>query len=471
MARANDVLADLWGQVGLPAEPLAKVELTGRDPVLPSSFRVGTAAQVSIAAVASAANTIWSLRTGRLQQVSVDMRHAAVEFRNERYFRVNGGRAPELWDRVTGRYECADGRWVRIHTMFPHHREGILRLLGCEYNRESVARALRAWDADVFERAAAEAGLVAAVVRSFEQWDAHPQGHAVAALPLLTLTRLGDAVPAPLSPVGDRARPLTGVRVLDLTRVVAGPVCGRVLAAHGADVLNISAAHLPSWEPVVIDTGRGKRSAFLDLRASADRQTLQDLLDTTDIFLQSYRPGALTALGFGPSEVAARRSGIVYVSLSDYSHGGSWAERRGFDSIVQAASGLNHAEARAAGTEVPQPLPCQALDHASGYLMALGALAGLVRRATEGGSWWVRVSLVKTSHWLRGQGQLADGLACADPALEDIADLLEESPSGWGTVRGRRHAARMSEAAPFWELPAIPLRAHPPAWSAERRRS
>jgi len=467
MANAHDVLADLWDQVDLPAGPLANVTLTGRDPVLPSSFRVGTAAQVTIAAVASAANAIWSMRTGRLQQVSVDMRHAAVEFRSERYFRVNGGPAPQLWDPITGAYECADGRRVRIHTMFPHHRDSILRLLGCEYNRESVARALRAWDADVFERAAAEAGVVAAVVRSFEQWDAHPQGRAVAALPLLILTRLGDAGPAPLPPAGDRDRPLTGVRVLDLTRVVAGPVCGRVLAAHGADVLNISAAHLPSWEPVVIDTGRGKRSAFLDLRAPADRQTLQDLLDTTDIFLQSYRPGALTALGFGPSEVAARRPGIVYSSLSAHGHSGPWAERRGFDSIVQAASGFNHAEARAAGTKVPQPLPCQALDHASGYLMALGALAGLVRRATEGGSWWVQVSLAQTSQWLRAQGQLADGLACADPALEDVADLLEESPSGWGTLRAVRHAAWMSATPPFWALPALPLGAHPPAWSQE----
>ncbi len=288
---------------------------------------------------------------------------------------------------------------------------------------------------------------------------------------MLTLTRLGDAVPAPLPPAGDR--PLTGVRVLDLTRVVAGPVCGRALAAHGAEVLNISAAHLPSWEPVVIDTGRGKRSAFLDLRASADRQTLQDLLDTTDILLQAYRPGALAALGFGPSAVAARRPGIVYVSLSAYGHSGPWAERRGFDSIVQAASGLNHAEAGAAGTEVPQPLPCQALDHASGYLMALGALAGLVRRATEGGSWWVQVSLARTSQWLRAQGQLADGLACADPALEDVDTIRRvvnpfPEPEAAFAVR---HAARMSETPPFWELPAMPLGAHPPAWSAERRRS
>lgn len=464
---ARAVLTDLWSHTGLPAEPLDAVDLPGADPALPSSFRVGLAAQVSIAAVACAANAIWQMHTDHLQQASVDLRHAAIEFRSEQYLRVNMGPAPEPWDVIAGAYRCKDGRWVRIHTNFPQHREGILHLLGCEYDRAAVGRALSTWAAEAFEAAAAEAGLVAVMLRSFEEWDAHPQGSAVADLPLLTISRIGDAPPQPLPRGAAVTRPLSGVRVLDLTRVIAGPVCGRVLAAHGTDVLAISAAHLPSMEVAVIDTGRGKRAAFVDLRTTDGWQTLAQLLQAADIFVQAYRPGALAGHGFGPDAAAALRPGIVYVSLSAYGQAGPWAGRRGFDSIVQTACGLNHAEALAAGTDQPKPLPCQALDHASGYLMALGALAALRRRAVEGGSWHVQVSLARTAHWLRGLGRLEDGFACPAPALEDVADLLEETPSGWGRLLAVRHAARMSVTPPRWELPSVPLGTHPPAWSAE----
>ncbi|HEU5348834.1 MAG TPA: CoA transferase [Ktedonobacterales bacterium] len=463
MGSAYDVLADIWSLTNLPAELLAGVDLRGSDPVLPSSFRVGTAAQVSIAAVACAANTIWQARTGHVQQITVDMRHAAAEFRSERYLRINGGPTPALWDAIAGAYRCKDGRWVRIHTNFPHHRDGILRLLGCAYDREAVGRALSTWEADTFEATAAEAGLVAVMLRSFQEWDAHPQGRAVAELPLLTISKIGDAPPIPLP--GKATRPLSDIRVLDLTRVIAGPVSGRVLAAHGAEVLAISAAHLPSMEPTVMDTGRGKRSAFADLRSAAGRQALADLLKTADIFVQSYRPGALAARGFGPDAAANLRPGIIYVSLSAYGHIGPWASRRGFDSIVQTACGLNHAEALAAGTPEPRPLPCQALDHSAGYLMALGALAALLRRATEGGSWHVQVSLAQASYWLRRLGRVEDGFACADPAFEDVTDLLEETPSGWGRMDAVRHAAQMSETPPRWVLPSVPLGSHPPTWN------
>ncbi len=391
------------------------------------------------------------------------MRHAAVEFRSERYVRVDGQPAPEAWDKIAGAYQCGDGRWVRIHTNFPHHRDGMLRMLGCVYDRAAVAEALKEWNAESLETVAADVGLVAAMMRSFEEWDAHPQGRAVAALPTLTITRIGDAPPQPFSRGADR--PLSGVRALDLTRVIAGPVCGRALAAHGADVLAISAAYLPSVAPLVIDTGRGKRAAFVDLRAAEGRETLARLISGADIFVQAYRPGALAGLGFGPDEVAAIRPGVVYVSLSAYGHAGPWARRRGFDSLVQAATGFNQAEAEAAGASEPQALPCQALDHASGYLMAFGALAALARRATEGGSWHVQVSLAQTGAWLRGLGQIENGFACAAPTLDDVADLLEEAPSGFGRLLAVRHAARMSETPPRWTLPSMPLGTHAPAWN------
>src|SRR3989440_455632 len=405
-----EALAALWRHAGQPEAAFAAVTLTGSEPVLPSSFAIGTAAQVSIAAAALAAAELWRLRTGRQQQVSVEMRDAGLEFRSERYMRLDGQPPKELWDKIAGLYRCGDGRWVRLHTNFPHHRDGVLKLLGCEYSRQAVQRALDGWQAEAFETAAAEAGLVVTATRSFAEWDAHRQGQAVAGLPIFSIERIGDAPPQPLPP-GDR--PLSGVRVLDLTRVIAGPVCGRTLAAHGADVLLVTAAHLPQMMPLVIDNGRGRLSTLIDLREPSGREALAGLARGADIFVQGYRPGAVRGNGFGPDELARLRPGIVYVSLCAYGHDGPWANRRGFDSLVQNANGMNHAEAEAARATRPKPLPAQAIDHASGYLMAFGAMTALARRATEGGSWHVRASLAQTGHWIRGLGRI-DGLGTPD---------------------------------------------------------
>src|SRR5438067_4042354 len=210
-----DVLIELWNDAGFDEEALDDVAFTGSDPVLPSSFAVGTAAQASIAAAALVAAELWRLRTGKRQQAAVDMRHAANECRSERYLRVAGRPTPDLWDKIAGTYRCGDGRWVRLHTNFPHHRDGVLKLIGCAYDRDAVKSALHGWHAEALETAAAEAGLVVAAMRSFAEWDAHPQGRAVASLPVLTIERIGDAPAQTLAPA---ARPLSGVRVLDLTR-------------------------------------------------------------------------------------------------------------------------------------------------------------------------------------------------------------------------------------------------------------
>jgi crotonobetainyl-CoA:carnitine CoA-transferase CaiB-like acyl-CoA transferase len=265
--------------------------------------------------------------------------------------------------------------------------------------------------------------------------------------------------------VGDR--PLSGIRVLDLTRVIAGPVSGRVLAAHGADVLRITGAHLPSLGQAEIDVGRGKLQAAIDLRTDAGRDTLRRLIAGADIFTQGYRPGTLAGRGFSPEAVAAVKPGIIYVSLSAYGHLGPWAGKRGFDSLVQTTTGINQAEADAFGTQdKPRPLPCQALDHASGYLLALGALAGLLRRADEGGSWLVRVALAGTGHWLRGLGRLSDGFNAPDPGFDDISDLMEETDSGFGRLSALRHAGQIIGAPPFWARPAMPLGSAAAVWSA-----
>jgi crotonobetainyl-CoA:carnitine CoA-transferase CaiB-like acyl-CoA transferase len=454
------VLAEIWRAAGHPEAALDAIDLTGTEPVLPSSFAVGTAAQTTIAAAALAAGELWRLRTGRRQGVSVDIRNAAIEFRSERYLRVDGRPPSEYHDQIAGLYRCGDGRWVRLHTNLPHHRDGVLALLGCSHDRMAVQRALDGWHAEAFETAAADAGLVVTACRSFPEWDEHPQGRAITRLPLFAIDQIGDAAAQPL-PAADR--PLAGVKVLDLTRIIAGPVCGRTLAAHGADVLLITASHLPAMEPLVIDTGRGKLSTYLDLRQTSGRETLASLLRDTDIFVQGYRPGAIAAFGFGPQDVARIRPGIVYVSLCAYGQEGPWAGRRGFDSLVQTASGFNAAEAEASRASEPRPLPAQVLDHATGYLMAFAAMSALARRAEQGGSWHVRTSLAQTGYWLRHLGRI-DGMTCPDPGFDDVRDRLEDTPSGFGRLTAVRHAAVMTETPPHWVRPSVPLGTHAPAW-------
>jgi crotonobetainyl-CoA:carnitine CoA-transferase CaiB-like acyl-CoA transferase len=457
----SKVLAGLWQAAGQPQEALSCVTLTGAEPALPSSFAVGTAAQSTVAAATLAANELWQLRAGHRQQVGVDMRHASIEFRSERYLRIDGEPAREDRDKIVGLYRCGDGRWIRLHTNLPHHRDGTLKLLGAEYDRASVQRKIDNWKAYELEDAAAKAGLVVTATRSLAEWDEHPQGQAVARQPLFTIERIGDA---PAEPLRSGDRPLAGIRVLDVTRVIAGPVCGRTLAAHGADVLNISGPHLPAIEDLVIDTGRGKLTAHLDLRDAAGRDRLAALLRDADIFVQGYRPGAIAQYGFSAADAARLRPGIVCVSLCAYGYEGPWAARRGFDSLVQNANGFNMAEADAAGRSEPMPLPCQALDHATGYLMAFGAMTALKRRATEGGSWHVRCSLAQTGHWVRNLGRIEGGLACPDPKFADIRDLTEEGESGWGRLTGVRPSATMSETPPRWLRPSMPLGSHPPRW-------
>ena len=459
---ARHHLSALWTEATLPADALDDVYLTGTDPVLPSSFAVGTAAQVTIAAAGLAAATVWRQRGGRRQSVSVDMRHAAIEFLSEHFARIEGAVPDDPWDLIAGTYQCGDGRWVRLHTNFPHHRAGILRLLDCGYDRAAVTAALQSWTGFRLEDAAAEAGLCATAMRSFAEWDAHPHGQAVVKQPVVTITRIGDAPARGLAPA---ARPLSGVRVLDLTRVIAGPVCGRTLAAHGADVLSIASPNLPNFPRLVIDTGRGKLSANLELREKADNDRLKVLLADADIFVQGYRPGGLADLGFSPSDVARLRPGIVYVSLSAYGHAGPWSGRRGFDSITQTATGLNHAEAEAAGQVGPKALPCQALDHGSGYLLAYGAMAALLRRMEEGGSWHVQVSLARTGRWLRDLGRVKNGLTMTGPSAESVADLMEAGETAWGRSHTVRHAAVLPDTPTRWDRPSVALGTHPAAWA------
>ncbi len=459
-AEAYGVLGELWRWAGEDLAALDWAQLTGGDPVLPSDFKIATVAAASIAAAGLAAAELWRLRSGRRQHVAVDARAAAAAFRSERYLRVDGRTPPGAWHPVSGFYRAGDERWIQLHCNFPHHREGALRVLGCDGIRDAVTAAVAKRKAAELEDGLAAAGLCAGMVRAPAEWQQHPQARAVATLPLFEIVRIGDA---PAEAAGRGERPLSGVRVLDLTRVIAGPVCGRTLAGHGADVLLVTAEHLPAIEVHLMDGGFGKRSARLDLRRADHLEQLRVLMRHADVVCQSYRPGALAARGLSPEDLARLRPGIVYVTLSAYGHVGPWRERRGFDSLVQSVSGIAHEGGVAAGTDGPRHLPAQALDHATGYLAAFGAMVALARRAREGGSYLVRVSLAQTGRWLDRLGRVA-GHGVPDPRVEDVEAFLQTTATPFGVLRHVSPAPILSETPASWARPSVPLGTHAPEW-------
>jgi len=469
---AGNALAELWQSAALPAQALAAIDLYGADPVLPSSFAVAAAVQSALGAAALAAAQIGATRGAARQRVAVDATHAVLDSCG--WFRVDGHLLP-IWDKLSGLYACGASRepgWVRIHANFAHHRDGALRLLGLppgpQTDREAVAEALTDWCPQDFETAAADVGLVVAAARSFAQWDTHAQGRALAHESVLALRAVEGAesaarLPWPAHAAGDA--PLRGLRVLDLTRILAGPVAGRTLAAYGADVMLVNSPNLPNIENIA-DTSRGKLSVHVDLATAQGRDTLRALVRNADVFLQGYRPGALAALGFGPEELATLRPGIVCVSLSAYGRTGPWAGRRGFDSLVQTATGFNVAEAEAFGAAQPRAMPFQVLDYSAGYLLAFGALAGLMRQRERGGSWLAEVSLAGVGHWLRRLGPVANGatraaFTGADAPFERYA---QDEDSGFGRLRALRHAAQFSRTPAHWTRPSAKPGTHSAKW-------
>ena len=453
------VLDSLWQRAGLPGAALAFANLTGNEPVFPSSFRVGTAAQASIAAAALAACELGHQRGVPRQRVSVAMEHASVECTG--WFSVDG-KVPQMWDKFSGLYRSADG-WVRVHANFAHHREGALRLLGLDpavATRADAQAAMLDWNAVDFETAASGAGLVATALRSFDQWDATGQAQVLAQQPLFSIERIGDAAPLAMPRLSPEQQPLHGVRVIELTRILAGPVAGRALASHGADVMLVNSPHLPNIDAIA-DTSRGKRSTHIDLRDPAGREAMDRLLADAHVFIQGYRPGGLQGLGYGPQEVARQRPGVVHVSLSAYGNRGPWAARRGFDSLLQTSLGFNHAEGEGSGDGEPRPLPMQILDEATGFLMAFAACAALRRQQREGGSWHVQLSLAQTAHWLRGLGRVEHGLHAAPPSRQPY---LETSASGFGELIGVTPSAQLDRTPARYCRLSVPPGHSPPHW-------
>src|SRR5215831_11413387 len=324
--------------VGLDPERATTVEFSGGlDPILPTSFKIGETSAACLGAIGLAVSDLWELRGGKKQRITVDPRRATASLRSGHYLEMEQAEVSHERNPVMGMYPARNGRWSYIHANFPNHRAAALKVLGVPEDTEAVRQAVAKWDALELEEAIIAARGAGGMVRNMAEWAEHPQARALATLPLLEIVKIGDA-PALKLPDGDR--PLSGIRVLDLTRVLAGPSSARTLAEHGADVLKITAAHLPNLGYQEFDTGHGKLSAHLDLREPKDVETLRGLVREADVFSQGYRPGTLGERGFSPEALARLRPGIVVVSLCAFSHLGPWAARRGFDTVVQTVSGI-----------------------------------------------------------------------------------------------------------------------------------
>ena len=465
----TDALKTILPIAGWPEKRAHEVEITGgTDPVLPTPFRITETSTATLAAVGLAVSDLWELRTGRRQQVSIDTRQATASLRSGHYLKIDGAAVSPAPNDVMGMYPAKNGRWSYLHCNFPNHREAALKVLGVPEDRAAVRKAVAQWDALELEEAIIAAKGAGGMVRTMEEWAQHPQGKAVASLPLMEILKIGDSAPEPL-PKGDR--PLSGIRVLDLTRVIAGPTCARTLAEHGADVLKISGAHLPSLGRQEYDTGHGKLSAYLDLREEKDKKILRGLVREADVFSQGYRPGTLGERGFSPEALAEMRPGIVAVSLCAFSHVGPWSSRRGFDTVIQAVSGITHRQGEVfPGAEPgPQFYPVSAIDFLTGYLMAFGTMVALARRAREGGSYLVRISLAQAGRWLVSRGEVPESElknVAKDFTPEEIARWSMTSETPVGRLQHLAPVLQLSETPPRWARPMVPLGYHQPAWPA-----
>lgn len=436
-----------------PETDLANLSVSGKEE-LPSWFDVTGLAVASIGAAALKLEAF--AKPGQKPTIEIDRRLASLWF--GMILRPAGWQMPSIWDPIAGDYRTADG-WIRLHTNAPHHRDAAQRVLGSTGDRNGLRAIIAGWNANELETAIVDAGGCAATMRELDGWATHEQGKAVAREPLIHWQAHGRVEPSPRVPI--HGRPLAGIRVLDLTRVLAGPVAGRFLAAFGANVLRIDP---PGWdEPAVVpEVTAGKRCAGLDLKNRDDRQTFEALVAEADILLHGYRPGALANLGYDAETLCDLNPALIDVCLNAYGWSGPWSGRRGFDSLVQMSCGIADYGMRASAEDKPVPLPVQALDQATGYLMATAVLHALTERTRNGKVSSTRLSLARTAHMLIGSKR--DQIA-ADLAAETDADIAPEiENTDWGPARRLVFPVAINGCAPVYDYPAGKLRSSPAIW-------
>ncbi|WP_454727331.1 MULTISPECIES: CoA transferase [Cupriavidus] len=452
-------LRETWASVHGDPAWLERLDWAGSGS-LPSVFPVTELAGATAGAASLAVAELIHAAGAPAPRAGIDRRLASLWFGTS--LRPQGWEVPPQWDTVAGDYRTGDG-WIRLHTNMPHHRAAALGALGipaASADKAAVAKAVAGWEANALEAAVVGNGGCAAAMRSTADWATHPQGLAVSREPLLHWTDFAAA--AARKHAFPRERPLQGIRVLDLTRILAGPVATRFLAGFGADVLRIDP---PGWEEpnTVPEVVLGKRCARLDLRRAEDRQQLERLLAEADVMVHGYRADALARLGLDAQRRREINPGLIDVSLDAYGWSGPWQHRRGFDSLVQMSSGIAEAGMRLRGLDRPGPLPVQAIDQATGYLLATAAVRGLSRRLATGAGCQVRASLARTAHLLlSGAGLARDTAPLAAESEADLAGPVEAT--AWGPARRVRPPLAVAGAPVQWARPAGALGSAAAAW-------
>lgn len=448
----TDLLTPIQAALDLAQTPLSLSE----SGALPSAFAVTDLAAASIGAAGQAIAELVRQQTARLPSLSVDRRLASFWFSST--IRPLGWQVPPLWDPIAGDYASADG-WIRLHTNAPHHRTAAERVLGKVTDRIEMARYVAQWNAAELEQAVVDAGGCAAQMRTLQAWQNHPQGLAVNAEPLVQRQAFETFSDKPW--LGSAARPLGGIKVLDLTRVLAGPVASRFLAGLGADVVRIDS---PTWdEPgVVPEMTLGKRCARLDLKSPQGRQVFEALLKEADMLVHGYRADALEQLGYPAEELQRIAPGLIDVSLNAYGWSGPWRNRRGFDSLVQMSSGIADAGMACKHADKPVPLPVQALDHATGYLMAASAIRALTERLASGRGGSARLSLARTAKLLVDAGQVTQQPPLRAEDARDQGLVVEQT--AWGQAHRLLAPVSINGTPLQWDLPAGGLGAHRAQW-------
>ena len=448
-----------------------ELQISGIDPVMDSKFKLGEVAAAAHASVGVGVNDIWELKTGRRQKIQISVRSAAASLKSNKFIEIRqrNGEYQKLVDKdhefnrqLNGIYRSKDGRWVLPHFGLNHLRDRMLSLLEACPDQSSISKAVLKWDAIDLENAIAELNLCGGMVRGNSEWLAEPHGTVLSKKPVIEIIKIGESDP---EPIPNSIRPLGGVRVLDLTRILAGPIAARTLAEHGADVLMVTAENLPQVHAYVADTSHGKRSCFVDIKENEGARKLKELTIGADIFSQGYRPGAMEKLGFGPEELSEIRPGIIYLSINCYGFDGEFSNRGGWEQVAQIMTGLTTIEDESTKMNSPSLLPAAANDYITGYLGAYGALLALARRAKEGGSYHVRVSLCQTAMMIYRNGKILSELAPKELSLREIEDLSILSNTHLGEAKHLAPVLYLSETPPFWEMPTPKLGGNKAEWS------
>lgn len=473
---AQDIVNEIWKGLELPTGSLEAVSLTADNkPALPSSYKIGELAQSSISLTALAAAQIHALRNGSsiLPKVDVPLQHATVEFKSERLYVLDGKPTPSPWGPIGGLHKTSDGH-VRVHDSFPNHANGVLELTGLPIGstRQQLSERLADWSAvDLENSATVEGRLATYALRSYRQWDQLAQSKAISNFPI-DVNQVSSVGPKglPSRMARGNSKPLQGLRVVEMSRVIAAPLCGKTLAAYGADVIWVTSPNLPDLPAIDRDFGRGKRTVQLDIHDPSDKARLIELIGTADVFIQGFRPGSLAAHGLGAEDLLKVNPSLVIANMSAFGPRGPWSGRRGYDSLVQTCSGMNVSEAEHAGKgEVARPTPCQALDHAGGYWLATGVLAALYKRATQGGAWRVDVSLAGVMKYLRSLGQYPgtsgfDGIKDYEKPEDVPKEFFETRETGFGVMKAIKHSARIEGLEVGWNVMPKPLGSDCPEW-------